>query len=522
VLSALALATAGGRAHGDSRLVTWVSASNGSSSYRGDGRLLTTVSPNGDGFRDAAIVHFALSRAATVSIGIYTTRVELAKQVWGRSGRFSAGLHKVVWRPRRSTPARTYVVRLIARAGGTTETYGVATSWGTLGLPGPVIRVQGVGAHFAQRSYRPGALARLVVSTDAHRLTVQLFRAGWEARRTYSARVMRGAEMTDPVTYAWRRRSAPGTLWVRVGDWPSGLYFAQLVADDGRVGYAPFVVPPKRIGSARVAVILPTNTWAAYDFWDTDGNGYGDTWYNDSGDHDVVLSRPFLDDGVPPFFTTYDLGFIRWLATHGLEPDFFSDDDLEGITSAATLVRDYHLIVFSGHEEYVTKHVDDMIRAYRNHGGNLMFLSADNFYWRVVRHGDTITRVASFRSLGRPEASLVGVQYRAHENKLGCYTIVHAGAVPWLLAGTGLHDGSRLCRYGIEVDTVAPSTPRGTHVVAVIPHLFGKDRGAAMTYYRTARGAKVFAAGSMNFGGSAGSKDVSAMLLNLWAHLTTP
>ena len=73
-----------------------------------------------------------------------------------------------------------------------------------------------------------------------------------------------------------------------------------------------------------------------------------------------------------------------------------------------------------------------------------MFLSADNFYWKVVRRGDTITRVAPFRSLGQPEAGLVGVQYRAHENKLGCYTIVHAGAVPWLFAGTSLHNGSKL------------------------------------------------------------------------------
>ena len=35
---------------------------NGSRPFAGDNRLLTTVSPNGDGFRDKAIVSFRLDR----------------------------------------------------------------------------------------------------------------------------------------------------------------------------------------------------------------------------------------------------------------------------------------------------------------------------------------------------------------------------------------------------------------------------------------------------------------------------
>ena len=37
---------------------------NGSAPFAGDRRLLTTVSPNGDGFRDRAIVHFRLTQPA--------------------------------------------------------------------------------------------------------------------------------------------------------------------------------------------------------------------------------------------------------------------------------------------------------------------------------------------------------------------------------------------------------------------------------------------------------------------------
>ena len=43
-----------------------------------------------------------------------------------------------------------------------------------------------------------------------------------------------------------------------------------------------------------------------------------------------------------------------------------------------------------------------------------------------------------------------------------------------------------------------------------------------MTYYETTNGAKVFAAGSLDFGGSASTWPVSAMLENLWARVSAP
>ena len=48
---------------------------------------------------------------------------------------------------------------------------------------------------------------------------------------------------------------------------------------DGRMGFAPFVVAPRRIGEHRVAVVLPTLTWQAYNFRDDDGDGSADSWY---------------------------------------------------------------------------------------------------------------------------------------------------------------------------------------------------------------------------------------------------
>src|SRR5262249_62435529 len=101
-------------------------------------------------------------------------------------------------------------------------------------------------------------------------------------------------------------------LSVPVGHWRSGLYFARLEAPDGRVGFAPFVVAPRRIGVARVAVVLPTLTWQAYNFRDDDGDGRPDTWYAGKRENSVRLGRPFLDRGVPYGFRN-QVAFLNWL-----------------------------------------------------------------------------------------------------------------------------------------------------------------------------------------------------------------
>ena len=46
---------------------------NGSTPFAGDSSLLTTVSPNGDGFRDVANVDFTLSEPATVTMEVTRT-----------------------------------------------------------------------------------------------------------------------------------------------------------------------------------------------------------------------------------------------------------------------------------------------------------------------------------------------------------------------------------------------------------------------------------------------------------------
>jgi hypothetical protein len=493
--------------------------------------LLTTISPNGDGLRDRATIHFTLSEAATATLEI-RRRQSPAGLVFSRTARLDAGPDAMRWAPTAAVPG-TYLVRLVlVDAAGSRRSYDVEPTRAVRSSGTPVVRVLGIDASFTRESSAPGRVASLEISTDAPSLSLEFFRSGPEHVPTYRDGVLNGIAVTRPVAVGWRAHpNRPARIRVRIGNWPTGLYYARLAAADGRVGYAPLVVRPARLGRHRVAVVLPTNTWQAYNFWDEDGDGVGDTWYAGCPACTVRLDRPFLARGEPPHFRRYDLPFLHWLAWGGRPVDYLADSDLEAVPTGAKLARAYDLVIFPGHHEYVTTHEYDVVVGYRNLGGNLIFLSANNFFWRVERHGRLLRRTARWRQLGRPEAALIGVQYRANDRgqRKGAFVVRNTAAAPWFFKGTGLVVGSRFTGYGypagpfgIEIDATTASSPRGTRVLAEIPNLFGPGVTAQMTYYETPAVAKVFAAGAFTLAGAATWRPVTRLLDNLWAHLQRP
>jgi hypothetical protein len=522
-LAALAVAPA---AVSDRRApsVAGLTVGNGGAPYAGDRPTLATISPNGDRYRDAARIRFRLDEPATVTVVVAAVG-HRARKVFDRTRRLGAGAHTVEWRPRGWLRPRTYVVRLVVRdRHGNVRRYGYERPVRT-----PVIRVLGIDAATTRESYAPGSVAELTVETDQPALTLQVFRAGEERIRTSANDAMNGTAVTEPLRVVRAdRRDRPRRLRFWVGDWQSGLYFARLTGSDGRSGYAPFVVRPRRLGEHRVAVILPTYTWQAYNFRDRDGDGYGDTWYA-GGTERTLLARPYLDRGVPPFFRAYDLNFLRWLARgarNGKDrgADFLADSDLARVRDAPELARAYDLLVFPGHHEYVTRREYALVRGFRDRGGNLMFLSANNFFWRVDRRGRTLTRIATWRELGRPEAAVLGAQYVANDRggRQAPFVVRASRHAGWVFAGTGLEPGARFGRFGIEIDRRTRHSPRGTVVLAEIPNLFGRGKTAQMTYYETPKSARVFAAGAFTLSGYALYRPVSTMLDNLWERLARP
>jgi hypothetical protein len=375
-------------------------------------------------------------------------------------------------------------------------------------------------AAFVATSYAPGQVAELRVLGRVRQIELQVLRAG--AEHAWSSV---GRPWGPPVELRFRS-GTENTVKLRLGLWSSGLYFARITAPGGRaVAYAPFVIRPAVPGTARVAVVLPTYSWQAYNFYDSNRDGRPDSWYVDPRRHNVLLGRPYLGSGKPPHYRTQQRGFLRFLVHTGKHVDYLTDEDLERVASGDDLARLYDLIVFSGHEEYVTPHMYDVTQRYRDLGGNLAFLSADNFFWRVDRNRRRIWRIQLWRNLGRPEAQLIGVEYRGNDRggHVAPYVVTNAEAAPWLFSGLGAVDGSVLgtARYGIEFDMVAPESPPGTTVLATVSPGLGDGSILGQMSYYEAGGAKVFAAGTLGFGGS--DNPVATVLFqNLWLHLTVP
>ena len=495
--------------------------------YAGDGRLAVTISPNGDRFRDLAKIAFTLTERATVHFRI-TRTLSRPTTVYEVTKNLRPGRHVVNWSPAPDVSPRTYLTLIdLTDAAGNRRTYGATNAETGRIRVTPVIRVLGVEAGFTRESYVPGETAVLRVESDALALSLQVFRAGPEDVPTYNDTLMNGVPVTDPVNVGWTSSARAGTVPVPIGPWASGVYFAKLTAEDDTFGYAPFVIRPAELGATRVAVIIPTNTWQAYNFRDENLNGWGDTWYAKGSQSTVRLGRAFLHRGVPPQYRKYDLGFLRWLAQRGKQPDYLTETDLE-VLNGDTLAERYNLVVFGGHTEYVTPREYDAVQRFRDLGGNLMFLSANNFFWQVKRRGGTLTRTRKWRDLGRPEAAVIGVQYRANDDgRIQKPFIVRAAdTVPWLFAGTDLANGAPLGQelggYGIEIDATTPASPPGTTILADLPDLYGPGFTGQMTYYETPAGAKVFAAGAIDFGGTALLPAVSRMLENLWVRLAAP
>jgi hypothetical protein len=484
-------------ASGAGPLLSDLRIANAAGRFAGDGPLLATVG----GRRGGAQLTFTLRRRASVALSILETGqgaaserpVAVGTETLGTVQRtFGPGRHTLQWTPAQNLAPRTYITRVSAR-----------TADGAVQTLHAVARVLGIEAAFAQRSATHGETATLVVRADARMLTVDFLRSGPETDPTYGNTEIKGVPVAPPVEVDWSRNtSAPAPIPIPIGDWPSGVYAARITSDDGRIGYAPLIVRPTA-PSARVAVVMPTSTWGAYNFYDANGDGWGDTWYARWKTHVVDLTRPHASNGVPYRYRSYDLAFQRWLIQTGRTVDIWSDEDLDGFTSPHDLRSAYDLVVFPGHTEYVTLHVYDLIQGFRDLGGNLMFLSANNFFRKITRNGVQQTLVDEWRDLGRPESALLGTQYLASDRgqRRAPFTVTGADAAPWAFEGTGLANGSTFGLYGIEIDARSQASPQSTVVLANIPNLFGPGRTAEMTYYEHWSGAQVFSAGVLDFGG---------------------
>jgi N,N-dimethylformamidase len=501
-----------GSARGATTVIRRLTVRNASKAFAGDRLNFATISPRSAGPRSGALIDLVARRPVDATLEIVNRNGVGVRVLSRESMALATGRNQIAWTPAPGIKPGSYILRL--RELGETPAPVLGSA---------VVRVIDVEATFRRRSALPGEQVTLHVQTDAPWLRMTLLRCGPEDGPTNSNYEMRGVPVSEPMRIDLKRRGRLTAVPVTLAVESSGLYAARLDGPSGHVGFAPLVVRPAA-PTQRVAVVLPTTTWHAYNFYDHNGDGFGDTWYSLWSQRRIDLARPHLRRGVPERFRSYDVQFLHWLASRGHAVDTYADEDIELFPSADALRAAYDLIVFPGHTEYVTGRLYDLVQGYRDLGGRLLFLSANNFFRQVVRNNDRAHLVGEWRNLGRPEASLLGGQYLANDDgqRQQPFVIVGADAAPWAFAGTGLVNGSQFGRYGIEIDATTPLSPPGTQVLARVPDLFGPGRSAEMTYYETAAGARVFSAGVLNFGGTVMLWPETGRLLdNVWKRLTS-
>jgi hypothetical protein len=485
--------------------------------YARDRPLLATVSPNGDGYRDFVDIRFYLTAPARVVVRAQAAQrafQTIAQPQWAVRRSMVRGWQTVRWRPSADLEPTTYVIVVTLAVGRRSVTYGRVMPSSTA-LASPIVRLLAVDASFDRSSYAPGDTAQLTIASDAVGVNLRIVDvAGTETQPTVNQ--LAGPDVIEPQTYPWdANRDNAVTLPVSIGDWKPGVYFAVVSNDAGDVGYAPFIVRAPQ-PTSRVAVLMPDQTWLAYDFYDGDRDGFPDSWYYPGGPDTVGLAKPFDHSGVPWQFGSQTWPFLRWLRLHQVSADFLAEAD--AVALGASLAQHYDLIVVPTHLEYVTEAEYDALQQFRDQGGDLIFLASNDIYWKVDVDGAAMHRSARWRDLGRPEAALVGAQYAGSKTgDVAPYVVSDAATAAWAFAGTGLEPNALFSYAGAEFDVTTAASPPGTQVLATVRTT--THRGE-MTYYEQGA-AKVFAPGTF-FSGRLLQADESRLLENVWNRSDAP
>ena len=388
---ALGIRPASAGAVGSSSMIKRLIVRNASRPFAGDRRRFATISPRSGGARAGAVVDLFADRPVDATLEVVSRNGVGAHVVSREAVSLTTGRNRIPWAPAPSLKPGSYILRFRQLDKAPAPVLGSA-----------VVRVIDVEATFRQRSARPGETVALTVQTDAPWLKLTLLRCGPGAGS--HEQQLRDERHPGERAGADRPQSK-----ARPGDNGAGHDRCRgeraVRGPSRRAVRAPrvraLVVRPE-VPAQRIAVVLPTTTWQAYNFYDRNGDGFGDTWYSLFSQKRIALDRPHLRRGVPERFRSYEVQFLHWLASRGHVVDTYADEDIELFASPDLLRFAYDLIVFPGHTEYVTKRLYDHVEGYRDLGGRLMFLSANNFFRHVVRSGHHARLIGEWRKAADP------------------------------------------------------------------------------------------------------------------------
>ncbi|WP_333817490.1 N,N-dimethylformamidase beta subunit family domain-containing protein [Tabrizicola sp.] len=281
-----------------------------------------------------------------------------------------------------------------------------------------------VWGYTAALSYRPGDSLRLHAMSSAAQARLTIARDGLAPRIVLDTTIATGFAPTPPDC------SVTGCGWPVAfeteipPDWPTGVY-AFTLAIDGHASQGMFVLKPAQ-PAAKLALILATGTWCAYNDWGG-SNHYqgltGATGRDFAGE--VSLLRPWAkgfvrwpDDAPriphasPPLtrpryphmdyarangiskkyassgWAAFERPFVLWCEAQGIALDYYTQHDLH---ADPRLLDGHPRAVIVGHDEYWTWEMRDHLDGWLDRGGQLARFGG-NFFWQTRLSADLTTQ----------------------------------------------------------------------------------------------------------------------------------
>ena len=256
-------------------------------------------------------------------------------------------------------------------------------------------------------------------------------------------------------------------------DLPSGAYIARISCNGHEDSIPFFVCSPLGQPTAKLCVLVSTFTyviygnyarstyheswhtrvseWEAYPWNPAVHQEYGMSTYNFHGDGSGICHashmRPLFN--VRPGYLSTGIGedsglrhlpadghLLTWLDQMGVDYDIITDRELHEDGVAA--LESYHVVTTGSHPEYHTANTLNAIEAYRDQGGNLMYLGGNGFYWRIAVHESETGAIEIRRGEGgiRAWAAEPGEYFNAFDGNYGGMWRRN-GRPPQTIAGLG-------------------------------------------------------------------------------------
>ena len=425
-----------------------------------------------------------------------------------------------------------WIVAENARPGSDGWNIGGPEPAGTVATRNNLSVAPGIEGYLDTTSAALGQRIAFHVSSASPTYTIEAYRMGW-----YQGHGGRLVWQSDPLP-GWRQRTPrvdPATNMAEAA-WDTtyelslhgprfvpGCYLFRLTGADGASRLIPLTIRDDD-SDARYLVVNAVADWQAYNEWGGAslyyGRPAGSSRRFETRARVVSFDRPY-DWGLGAAdFIGAELPLLMRMEEAGLDVTCITSIDVHA--SPERLQR-HAVVISTAHDEYWTMAMRQGFESARDGGINLVFFGANAMYRQVrledsprgpLRHqvcyksaredpisatSPELTTVNWRESpLGRPEASLIGVQY----DGVGITDLEITNPDGWIWSETGVGHRQKFAGViGPEFDRVFSSSPENIEIFArsAIAEQTGRETWADTAYYSAPSGAGVFSSGTIGW-----------------------